>query len=157
MRKRIIEQDMQQVSEADGNWLDLESLVQAELTSEDPSFPIESALAAGSGPGWRAAESGEQTLCLLFDHAQRIAMIRLQFEETDQQRTQEFTLSWSKDGGVSYHEIARQQYNFNAPDSTREVEAFNVDLNDVNALKLHIIPDISRGSARASLARWSVA
>jgi hypothetical protein len=32
-----------------------------EVTSEDPNFPIESALAASQGPGWRAAEPGEQT------------------------------------------------------------------------------------------------
>jgi len=28
--------------------------------SEDPNFPIESALVSGTGPGWRAAEKGKQ-------------------------------------------------------------------------------------------------
>jgi len=157
MRKRIIERNTEQVAEADGRWLDLESLVQAELTSEDALFPIESALIAGAGPGWRAAGAGEQTLRLLFDHPQRISLIRLLFDEPDQQRTQEFTLRWSQDGGVTKHEIARQQYNFSAPDATSESEAFHVDLHDVNVLELHIIPDISGGHACASLSRWSVA
>ena len=37
-------------------------------------------------------------------------------------RTQEFVLRWSPDGGNSVKEIVRQQWNFNPPDSIREVE-----------------------------------
>jgi len=155
MRKRIIEPDIREASEIEHNWLNLEGLAQVEITSEDEAHPVEAALAPNGGC-WRAAIAGEQKLRLLFDAAQKIRMIRLVFQEDHQERTQEFVLRWSADG-KSYHDIARQQYNFSSPDSNRELEEYNVDLNAVTALELCIIPDISGGSARASLAEWRVA
>jgi hypothetical protein len=158
MRKRIIdEQGVQEVSEAEHNWLNLESMAQVEITSEEEAHPIESALVAGSDSFWRAAKPGEQTLRLLFDEPQRVTLVRLLFQEDHQERTQEFVLRWSSDGGATYHDIARQQYNFSSPDSNRELEDYIVDLNDVTALELCIVPDISGGTAHASLAQWSVA
>jgi len=45
MRKQIINQGSQGTSPADDQeWLDVENLVQVELTSEDAEHPIESAL-----------------------------------------------------------------------------------------------------------------
>jgi hypothetical protein len=75
----------------------------------------------------------------------------LVFEETETERTQEFVLRWSPDGGSSFREIVRQQWNFNPPNTIREVEDYGVDLSGVTVLELVIVPDISRGSARASL------
>ena len=40
---------------------------------------------------------------------------------------------------------------FQAPNSIREVEEYRVDLYGVTVLELIIVPDISRGAARASL------
>jgi hypothetical protein len=48
-------------------------------------------------------------------------------------------------------EIVRQQWNFSPPNSIREVEEYQVGISDVTVLELVIVPDISRGSARASL------
>ena len=45
----------------------------------------------------------------------------------------------------------RQQWNFNPRNTIREVEDYGVDLSGVTVLELVIVPDISRGSARASL------
>jgi len=157
MRKRMIERDIQKASKTEYNWLNLATLAQVEISSEEETHPIESALIPGSGSGWRAAESGEQMLRLLFDEPQRIELVRLAFQEDTHERTQEFVLRWSPDGGRSYHDIARQQYNFSSPDSTRELEDYNVNLDGVTALELCIIPDISRGHARASLAEWRIA
>jgi hypothetical protein len=47
----------------------------------------------------------------------------------------------------------RQQYNFNSPGATDEVEDYDVDLEGVTLLELSIVPDISGGSAPASLAQ----
>jgi hypothetical protein len=44
-----------------------------------------------------------------------------------------------------------QQWNFSSPDSIREVEEYQVELSDVTVLELTIVPDISGGTARASL------
>lgn len=60
MRKHIIKKDTQGVIHPDQNWLDLENLAQAELTSEDGSHPIESALKPNEDSGWRASEPGPQ-------------------------------------------------------------------------------------------------
>ena len=106
MRKRIINQDPQNVVPVDQGWLDLQSLAQVELTSEDAGNPIEAALVPGAGLGWRAAQAGEQTIRLLFDELQRVRRIQLLFHEDQQARTQEFVLRWSPDGGQSYREIA---------------------------------------------------
>jgi len=155
MRKSIIEPDLKETSETEYDWLNLEALAQIEISSEDEAHPVEAALAPGGGY-WQAAIAGEQTLRLLFDQTQHIRAIRLIFQEDNQERTQEFVLRWSGDG-KSYHDIARQQYNFSSPDSIRELEEYKVELSGVTALELCIIPDISGSDCRASLAEWRVA
>jgi hypothetical protein len=157
MRKRIINQDPQNVSPVDQRWLDLQRLAQVELTSEEAAYPIEAALIPSAESGWRAAQPGEQTIRLLFDESQRVRRIQLRFHEDQQARTQEFVLRWSPDGGQSYREIVRQQYNFIPPGMTREFEDYAVDLAGVTALELKIVPDISGGDARASVAQLRVA
>ena len=157
MRKRIIGHGPREVTAAEHGWMDLERLAQVEITSEEIDYPIESALIPGAGPGWRAAQPGEQTIRLLFDEPLRLRRIHLMFHEGEQERTQEFVLRWSPDGGQSYREILRQQYNFSPPETAREVEDYDIDLDGVTALELRIVPDISGGSARASLAQLSVA
>ena len=157
MRKRIIGHGPREVSAAEPGWLDLERLAQVEITSEDADYPIESALIPGTGSGWRAAQPGEQTIRLLFDEPLRLKRIHLVFSEDEQERTQEFVLRWSPDGGQSYREIVRQQYNFSPPEAAREVEDYNLDLDGVTALELKIVPDISGGGARASLAQLRLA
>ncbi len=158
MRKQIITQSSLESSSLEPNWLDLGSLAQVEVTSEEAAHPIESALIPGTGLGWRAADSGEQTIRLLFDEPQRIRRIRLLFDEQmGGERTQEFVLSWSPGGGQPYREIVRQQYNFSPPGVSSEVEDYVVDLAGVAALELVIIPDISGGHACASLVQLRLA
>ncbi len=157
MRKRIINQGAEGVSAADKNWLDLERLAQAEVSSEDAAHPIESALVSNTGSGWRAAQPGKQTVRLLFDQPQKIRSICLVFQEDEQPRTQEFVLRWSADGGQSYRDIARQQYNFSPPGTARELEEYTVDLHGLTTLEMIIIPDISGGSAHASVAQLRLA
>ncbi len=156
MRKRIIGHGPRKVAAAEPGWLDLERLAQVEITSEDVDQPIESALIPGTGPGWRAAQPGEQTIRLLFNEPLKLNRIHLVFSESEVERTQEFVLRWSSDGGQSFREIVRQQFNFSAPEAAREVEDYNVDLDGVTALELKIVPDISGGRARASLAQLRV-
>ena len=122
-----------------------------EVTSEEKGYAVESALVLGEMRGWRAADSGTQTIRLIFDEPQRLTLISLVFEETETEHTQEFVLRWSPDGGRSFREIVRQQWNFSPPNAIREVEEFQVALSAVTVLELVIVPDISRGAARASL------
>ena len=158
MRKRIIQQGIQgTLPDEDQDWLDLEHLVQVELTSEDPEYPIDSALTMNSGPGWRAQQDGQQTIRLLFDKPHTIKRIKLVFQEDERARTQEFSLHWSADGAASCREIVRQQYNFSPPSVNRECEDYAVDLVGLMLLELSIIPDISGGEARACLAQLRLA
>jgi hypothetical protein len=157
MRKRIIPPGQTDPTPPDGDWLNLERLAQMELTSEDAAYPIESALLPGEGSGWRAAGPGGQTIRLLFEQPQRLRRIWLQFVERVTERTQEYVLRWSPDGGQSYREIVRQQWNLSPHGATCETEDHRVDLSGVTALELRIVPDIGGGPARASLAKLRLA
>jgi hypothetical protein len=130
--------------------MDLESSAEVEITSEDPAHPIEAALLLGRGRGWKASQPGKQTLRILFDSPQEIRRVYLVFTEDEKTRTQEFVLRWSAGKGETFREIVRQQYNF-APGSS-EVEDYAVELHRVKILELEIIPSISGGDGRASLA-----
>lgn len=157
MRKQIINQNSQAVSTGGQVWLDVPNMALVEISSEEAAHPIEAALTPGDGPGWRAAQAGEQTIRLVFDEPQKIRRIQLLFLEMQQGRTQEFVLRWSADAGQSYRDVVRQQYNFSPPGMIREFEDYTVELNGVTALELKIIPDISGGDARASVAQLLIA
>lgn len=158
MRKQITRTETKRIASDDfQNWLDLEQLVQIELTSEDSAHPIESALINDAGSGWRAQQPGKQVIRLLFDKPHRISRIQLIFQEDAQARTQEFVLRWSPAPETSSREIVRQQYNFSPPTVTRELEDYVVDLDGLTMLELDIIPDISGGETRASLAQLRLA
>jgi len=151
MRKRIITPTPETVRSRAEDWLDIERAAIVEITSEEKDFPVESVFVSGETRGWRAAEPGTQTIRLVFDQPQRLKRISLVFEENETAHTQEFVLRWSSDGGSSCREIVRQQWNFNPPQTTREVEEYQVELANATVLELIIVPDISGGSARASL------
>ena len=151
MRKRLITPISQDAPRPDEGWLNLDHAASVEVTSEQKDYGIEAALVSGETQGWRAANTGTQTIRLLFDQPQSLRRISLVFEETEIERTQEFVLRWSADGGHSFREIVRQQWNFSPLNTIREVEEYHVELSDVTVLELVIVPDISRGAARASL------
>ncbi len=158
MRKRVITPVVPQgPASLEPEWLDVEELARVEVTSEDPAQPIESALVPGEESGWRSALPGEQTIRLVFDRPQRVSRMWLLFIEPDTTRTQEFVLRWSPDGGRSFREILRQQWNFGPPETIREAEDYRVQLDGVTVLELVIVPDKSGGEARASLAQWRLA
>jgi hypothetical protein len=139
------------------DWLDLDALARVELTSEDPSHPFEAAIRADPESGWRAADAGAQTLRLLFDKPTRVRHIQLLFRETGNRRTQEFVLHWRSGEDTGVREIVRQQYHFSPPDTTEELEQYDVELDGLTELELTIIPDISGGPAQASLAHFRIA
>jgi hypothetical protein len=88
---------------------------------------------------------------LIFDRPQRLKLISLVFEENEISRTQEFVLRWSSDSGTSLREIVRQQGSFSSPETATEVEEYRVEHSNVTVLELTIMPNMSGGTARASL------
>ena len=158
MRKSVIDSvaiHTEQRSEQE--WLKLEQMAKVEVSSEDPNFPIESALTLGKGPGWRAAQEGKQIIRIIFDRPRPLRRIRLEFSETEIERTQEFTLQWSAESGGPFRDIVRQQWSFSPHGSTTEVEDYQVDLDSVSVLDLALRPDLTPSNAFATLVKWRVA
>src|SRR5512145_546868 len=104
MRKRFISPVQQETASPDQGWLNVDDLVEVEITSENVAHPIEAALLPGHASGWRAAEPGRQTIRLFFAHPQLLRRIWLKFVEPLTERTQEYVLRWSPDGGQSFRE-----------------------------------------------------
>jgi hypothetical protein len=138
-------------------WLPLEHLADVEITSENAAHPIEAALIPGGETGWQADTSGEQTIRLNFEHPLAVRQVRVVVEERERERTQQFVLRVASTQSGPWREIARQQFNFSPSGATREQEDYRVDMPAVAALELTIVPDISGGTARASLQQLRVA
>jgi hypothetical protein len=119
MLKRLITTTSQDARHSDERWLDLDQAAAVEVTSEEKDYDIESALVSGEQV-WRASSPGTQTIRLMFDQPQRLKRKALILEETETERTQEFVLRWSADGGHSFREIVRQQWNFSPLHHTRD-------------------------------------
>jgi hypothetical protein len=155
MRKRILPA-AQEASMASAPWLDLEPLVEVEITSEDPAHPIESALLPGAGQGWRAAGPGPQTIRLIFDPPQALHRLLLEFRETTVERTQEYLVRWSADGR-EFRDVVRQQWNFSPGGATHQAEEHGLELAGVRVLEVEITPDIGGREVIASLEKLRLA
>jgi hypothetical protein len=83
MRKKVIHSEKINRPSTQEEWLDLENIASVEVTSEDPHFPIEAALGAAEGAGWRAAERGKQNIRIIFDKPRTLRRIRLEFYEAE--------------------------------------------------------------------------
>lgn len=155
MRKRIIgTHNTQPGRTSDEGWLDLEQIATVEVTSQDPSFPVEFVFGPKDTPGWRASQPGEQRIRIIFDEPISLHRIALRFYEPDRDRTQEIALRWSSASNGSATEIVRQQWNFSPAGSTTQIEEYAVNLEVVSVLELTIDPDQGRGEAFATLAFW---
>lgn len=157
MRKRVITPAEGPLPGSDEDWLQLDQLAEVEITSENPAHPIEAALLPGDVSGWWAAGPGAQIIRFLFARPQPLRRIWLAFKETDVERTQEYRLSWSPDGGRSFREIVRQQWNFSPQGATDQTQDHRVDLPAVTVLELAITPDTRGGPAVATLAQFRLA
>jgi len=156
VRKRLIAPISQTDPSSDQVWLDVDRIASVEVTSEQPGYPIESAL-RGESRGWRAANPGTQIIRMIFDRPQTLRRIWLVFEDSENARTQEFVLRCSRVQESSFREIVRQPWNFSPGGSMRENEDYTVQLSEVGILELIIVPDKSGGDVRASLRSFRVA
>jgi hypothetical protein len=107
MRKRIGVATEQSPPATSKEWLNLEGIARAEVSSEDPRHQIESAFKHGESLGWRASQPGEQTIRLLFDEPKDLRQIVLRFSEPKVERTQQFTLRWADSHSGPFKDIVR--------------------------------------------------
>ena len=158
MRKQILTSNPAISNPLPGE-LDVEALATVAVTSESADHPVENAFDNRRGPGgsrWIAATPGEQKLILAFDAPQNIRQIVLEAEENHDSRTQELHLAVSHDGGNTYRELLRQEFNFSPPGTTFEREEWTVVARDVTHLRLCIKPDKGGRPCRASLTTLSL-
>jgi hypothetical protein len=124
--------------------IDIAAVATVLVTSEDAEHSIDHAFDDRRGRGgsrWVAGDLGEQTVILVFDAPQAIRRVGLEVEEPEVARTQELQLAIACDGGRSYRELVRQEFNFSPPGTTFEREDWAVNAEDVTHLRLQIKPD----------------
>ena len=155
MRKRILPVEESAGSDA----IDVRSLATVYVTSEDGAHPIDLAFDGRQGPGathWLAGQPGPQKIIIAFDHPQTIHKVVVETEERDASRTQEMTLSISKDGGRAYRDVRRQEFTFSPGGATWEREEWVLAEPEVTHVSLVIKPDKGVHTSRASLTTFAV-
>jgi len=157
MRKKILQSGLKDPSAVSEGWLNVADIASVEVSSEDPQYPIELAFNGKEEDGWRAAESGAQTVRLVFDKPQDLHRIHLQFSESTAERTQEFSLRWSPQQTGQLQDIVRQRWNFSPAGSSVEIEDYKVNMPGARILELSIEPDLGRNLAVASIQDWRLA
>ncbi|QDV37565.1 hypothetical protein [Tautonia plasticadhaerens] len=153
LRKQIIKPQAEPPAPTPGE-IDIAAVATVLVTSEDPEHPIDHAFDDHRGPGgtrWVAGEPGEQTIILAFDTPQVIRQVLLVVEELEVTRTQELQLAASADGGQTYRELLRQEFNFSPQGSTFEQEEWAVQAEGVTHLRLVIRPDKGGSIGRATI------
>jgi len=151
LRKQIIK-GRPAASFSMASWIDIASVATVLVTSEAPEHPVDYAFDDRRGPGgsrWIAGEPGEQTIILAFDVPQAISHVLVEVEEREVARTQELQLAVSCDGGQTYRELVRQEYNFSPPSTTFEREEWAVTVEGATHLRLWIKPDKGGNPCRA--------
>ena len=141
MRKRQIAQIRQAGTPDEEGWLDLDSAAMVEVTSQETDYPVECALVSGEERGWRAAASGAQTIRLIFDQPQSSAS-RL-FSKKPKQIVKSLSCDGLRTAETRFEKLCASSGILASP-TPRE-------RSDVTVLELVVVPDISRGAARASL------
>jgi hypothetical protein len=153
LRKQIIKAPASSPSPTPGE-IDIAAIATVLVTSESPEHPVDGAFDGQRGPGgsrWVAGEPGEQAVILAFDAPQAIRRVFLEVEEAGVARTQELQMAVSTDGGRTYRELLRQEFNFSPPGTTFEREDRAVNLEGVTHLRLVIKPDKGGTPCRATI------
>jgi hypothetical protein len=154
MLRKAILQPNARIPTPPGSELDIAAIATVLVTSEDPDHPIDHAFDGQRGRGasrWISAGPGEQTIILAFDAPQTVRQLRVEVEEPEMTRTQHMEVSLSTDGGSTYRNVVRQEYNFSPPGTCYEHERWAVAEDGVTHLRLTITPDKGGKSCRATL------
>jgi hypothetical protein len=134
--------------------IEIADVATVQVTSEETDHPIDHAFDHNRGPGgtrWVADAPGAQAVTLLFDHPQTIREIGVEVEELVDSRTQELAVFASSDGGRTYRELVRQEFNFSPPGTSFERELWTISADAVTHLRLEIKPDKGGRIGRATL------
>lgn len=159
LRKQVVSKRSRESASFEGE-ISIADVATVQVTSEEADHPIDNAFDHNRGPGgsrWIADGPGEQTVILLFDSPQTIRTIGLEVEELAVSRTQELSVSVSSDGGRTYRELVRQEFNFSPPATSFERELWSASAGAVTHLRLEIKPDKGGRLGRATLTSLTLA
>ena len=134
---------------ADDRWLDLEALADVTIT-------VGGERVARSPHGWSADRPGEQMIEIRFRHSTSVSRLRVVSWEVDQSRTQEMTIWACLRRGEGHREVLRHRFTFR-PGATAQVEEYALQLTEVSALQLRIVPCIDGRRAVARVSELRVA
>jgi hypothetical protein len=159
LRKQIVPKHSGESLSLEGE-ISIPDVATIQVTSEEANHPIDNVFDHNRGRGgtrWIAAEPGEQTMILVFDRPQTIRKIGVEIEELAVSRTQELSISLSSDGGRTYQELVRQEFNFSPPGTTFERELWAASGVAATHLRLEIKPDKGGRVGRATLTSLTLA
>jgi hypothetical protein len=134
--------------------IDVLSAATVLASSEAEDHPVTRIFDENRGPGgtqWIAGEPGDQKLIIAFHQPQTLRQITIEIEEREAARTQEIQLAVSSDGGKTYRELRRQEFNFSPEGATWECENWTIAEFNVTHVKLVIKPDKGRQDFFAKL------
>lgn len=140
--------------------IEVAKVATVQVSSEQNDHPIDHVFDKSRGPGgsrWIADGPGEQTVILVFDTPQTITRVVVEVEEVEVSRTQELSVSVSDDGGRTYRNRVRQEFNFSPPGTTFEREVWSIAAAQVTHLRLEIKPDKGGRAGLATLTSLSLA
>lgn len=131
-------------------WLDLDALADVTIVAAGRRAPRNSHT-------WLADCPGEQLIEIRFRHPMSVSRVRVVSCETDQSRTQEITIWASLRRGERHREVLRQQFNFSPGEATEQVEEYALQLEEVSALHVRIVPCVNGRRAVARVSELRVA
>ena len=135
---------------ADDRWLDLDAL--ADITNIVGGERV-----ARRPHEWSADCPGEQIIEIRFRHSTSVSRLRVVSWEVEQSRTQEMTIWACLRRGEGHREVLRQRFTFRPGGATSQVEESALQLTDVSALQLRIVPCIDGRRAVARISELRVA
>jgi hypothetical protein len=157
LRKQILGEPPRRWSTSDVK--DIPALATVLITSEAPDHPIDHAFdsrGGRTGTRWMAAADGEQTVIVAFDTPQTIRQVIVEVEETSTSRTQVLSISVSEDGGQTFREQVRQEFNFSPPGTIFEREEWSIAAQAITHLRVVIQPDKGGARGRATLTTLAI-
>jgi hypothetical protein len=135
---------------AENAWLNLDDVAEVTISAGGQRVSRR----AGA---WSAACPGEQLIEIRFRRPTTVSRVRVVSREAEQSRTQEMTIWASLRRGERHREVLRQQFDFSPGAATEQAQEYVVQLEDVSALQVRIVPSIDGRRAAACVTDLQVA
>lgn len=137
-------------SAVNSRWLDLDAVAHVTIMASGQRL-------SRRRHTWSADCPGEQTIEIRFRQPTSVSRFRIVSSETEQARTEEMTLWASMQRGERHREVLRKQFTFSPHGATERVEDYALDLDDVSAIQLRIVPSIDGRPCVARVSEVAVA